>query len=213
MHPPQMPPAWERFREVGPLSAFFGTLFDILRAPGAFFSRLPTDGSVRAALVFWVVTTLPPFVVSGIEGYSFMQETIDIIMTAPRAGMFEVPWWIFVIVAPLVQFASLLCGLAMVHLILTLLGHARGGWRGTWRAGGYASAPAVLGFLPLIGVLVAGLWTAVLQYVALRRVHAAPVWAVLLAYLIPVVAVLLIAVGLVLVVIAFVAPSFLGLPA
>jgi|GEM_PF-2565943 len=212
MPPPHEIPPWERFREAGPLSAFIGTLWSVLRSPALFFSRLRADGPVRPALLFWIVTTLPPFVVSGIEGYSFMQETIDILMTAPRPGVFEIPWWIFVVVAPLVQFASLLSGLAMVHLVLTLLGYARGGWRGTWRAGGYASAPAVFGYLPLVGVLVAGIWTAVLQYMALKRVHAAPTWAVLLAYLIPVAGIMAIGIGLVLIVIAVVAPAFLGLP-
>ncbi len=210
--PPVMPPAWERSAEVGPLTGFFTTFTDILRAPAAFFSSLPADGPAAPALIFWALTTLPPLVVSGLEGYSFLNEMLDIVMTAPRPGVLELPWWIFGIVAPLVQFASLLSGLAAVHIILALLGRARGGWRGTFRAGGYASAPALLGFIPLIGTLIAGLGTMMLQYLALRRIHAAPAWAVLLAYLIPVIAVLLIGAGIMLIIIALVAPSVLGLP-
>jgi hypothetical protein len=61
-------------------------------------------------------------------------------------------------------------------------------------------------------VLLAGIWTAILQFMALRRVHEAPVWAVLLAYLVPVMGVLAIGVGLVLIIIAFAAPAYLGLP-
>ncbi len=106
---------------------------------------------------------------------------------------FSIPWWVFVIVAPILQFASLLADICAVHILLKMMGHDRGGWRGSFRAGGYASAPAVFGYIPYIGAMVGGLWMGVLQFVGLKRIHQVPTGILLLAYLLPVVVILILA--------------------
>lgn len=206
-----MPPAWERFHLVGPLSAFFGTVFDVIRAPLRFFEALPAHGPVLHVILFWAITTLPPMVVSGLQAHSFIQEVFSLTVTAPRPAQLIIPWWLFTVAAPLFQFLSLLGGLAVVHMLLQMMGHAHGGWSGSYRAGGYASGPAIFGFIPLIGVPLAGIWVAVLQFIALRRIHRVPTGILLLAYLLPVLAVLTLAVGIVLIIVAILSPGALSL--
>ena len=204
-------PAWERLRELGPLTAFFRTVWDVVSRPVSFFEALPAGGPVPPAVLFWALTTLPPMVVSGMQANSFLNEVISITMTSPRPGYLQIPWWVLTVAAPLLQFVSLLTGLAVVHMLLQMMGRAGGGWRGTFRAGGYASGPAVFGFVPLVGAPLAAVWVAVLQFVALKRVHRVPAWVLLLAYMLPVLAILLIGVAVLLIVISFVSPDLLNL--
>jgi hypothetical protein len=119
---------------------------------------------------------------------------------------------VFVIAAPLLQFASLLADLCAVHLLLKLMGHARGGLSGTFRAGAYASAPAVFGYVPYIGAIAAGLWVAILQFVGLKRVHQVPTGILLLAYILPVVVVLLLAAAILVASLSLISPGHFNLP-
>ncbi len=207
-----MPPAWERIGDDGPLTAFFGTTLDVLRAPIRFFEELSPAGPVAAVFGFWLITTLPPMVISGTSAWTFLQEMIGILVTAPQPMTFTIPWWVFVIVAPLLQFLSLVADICAVHVLLKLMGHARGGWRGSFRAGGYSSAPAIFGYIPYIGAMVGGLWIMLLQFVALKRVHQVPTGILILAYLLPVVAILILAAAAVVIAISLISPDLLTLP-
>lgn len=204
-----MPPAWERIEDEGPLTGFFGTAIDVIRAPIPFFEALSPTGPVASVIGFWLLTTLPPMVISGLSAWTFLNEMVEILVTAPEPVYLAIPWWVFVIVAPLLQFASLLADLCAVHVLLSLMGRARGGWSGTFRAGGYASAPALFGYIPYIGALAGGLWVAILQFVALRRIHDVPVGILLLAYLLPVVVILILAAAAVVAAIAIISPDLL----
>ncbi len=204
-------PAWEQLREVGPITAFFKTVWSVTSRPVEFFETLPSRGPVAVVLLFWSLTTLPPMIIAGIQANAFLEETISMMMTAPRPAYMEIPWWLLTIAAPLMQFLSLLTGLAAVHMLLQMMGYASGGWSGTYRAGGYASGPAVLGFVPLVGVPIAAIWVALLQFIALRRIHKVSRGILLLAYLLPVLLILFIGVAAVLIVLSIVAPDLLNL--
>jgi hypothetical protein len=202
-----LPPAWERLAERGPLTSFFGTVIAAVSRPDRFFRELDPDGPIGPALSFWLLTTLPPLVVSGFSGNRMLDRLLSGELTASAPLDWHIPWWILPVVAPLVQFASILLGLAVVHLVLRGLKEAHGGWSGTVRAAGYASAPAVFGLVPIAGAPIAGLWAAVLQFMALRRVHGARTSALLAAYILPVMAVLLVAVLLAVIAIRVYAPE------
>jgi len=207
-----MPPAWERIGDDGPITAFFGTILDVLRAPIRFFEELPPSGPVARIFGFWMLTTLPPMVISGISAFAFLQEMLEILVTAPEPMVFTIPWWVFVIVAPLLQFTSLVADICAVHMLLKMMGHARGGWRGSFRAGGYSSAPAIFGYIPYVGAMVGGLWIMLLQFVALKRIHQVPTGILILAYLLPVVVILIVAAAVVVITISLISPDLLALP-
>ena len=202
-------PAWEQIREVGPITAFFRTVWSVITRPVVFFETLPSRGPVAVVLLFWSLTTLPPMIVSGIQANAFLEEMVTMLMTAPRPAYLVIPWWLFTIVVPLMQFLSLLSGLAAVHMMLQMMGYAAGGWSGTYRAGGYASGPAVLGFVPLVGAPIAAIWVGLLQFIALRRIHKISIGILMLAYLLPVLLVSFIGVAALLIVLSIVAPDLL----
>gem|GEM_PF-7117617 len=64
-----------------------------------------------------------------------------------------------------------------------------------------------------MGAPLAALWVALLQFLALKRIHRVPTGILLLAYLLPAAAILLLGVGVLLVVMAIVAPDILGIGA
>jgi hypothetical protein len=189
-------PPWEERADVGALTAFVATVGRVLIHPRAFFVRLPAKGPVAEVILFWMLTTLPPLMVSGAGTHHFLERLPDLINVDPASIPFHFPLWVFVMVLPLLQLVALLSAVLLVHLMLSLLGGAGGGLVATLRAAGYASAPALVGLLPLVGGLVAGLWVGVLQYYALWKVHRTGHTRMVLAYLLP--ALLAVALGIVL---------------
>ena len=202
-----LPPAWERPAERGPLTSFFATVIAVVSGPDRYFRELDPDGPIGPALSFWSLTTLPPLVVSGFSGNRLLNRLLSGELTASAPLDWHIPWWVLTVVAPLVQFANILLGLAVVHLVLRGLKEAHGGWSGTMRAAGYASAPAVFGLVPIAGAPIAGLWMAILQFMALRRVHGARTSVLLAAYLLPVLAALLVVALLAVIAIRIFAPD------
>jgi hypothetical protein len=200
-------PAWEQMAEVGSLTAFFRTIIEVVGSPSSFFTRLSPQGPVRRVIGFWAATALPPLVVAGISANALIHDLITVTLNAPQPVQWRIPWWVLTVAAPLMQFMSLLFGLAVVHLVLQMLGEDRGGWSGTFRGAGYATAPGVFGLVPVVGAPVAGLWVAILQFMALRRVHRTGFGMLLLAYLLPVVAATIIGIGLALILVALLAPE------
>ncbi|MFO7767870.1 MAG: YIP1 family protein [bacterium] len=179
-------PAWERTRDLGPLTGFFVTVRETLTRPRDFFEGLSAEGPWERVLGFWALTSLPPMAAAGVSAHRFVQRIPELAQVDPASVPFHVPWWVFTIAGPLLQFLGLLFGLALVHLVLRLLGGGEEGWTGSLRAAGYASSPALLGFIPVAGGLIGGLWAALLQYYALLRVHREHPGRLLLAYLLPV---------------------------
>ncbi len=183
--PASSPPAWERRSELGPLTAFFTTVVGVLARPRSFFEGLEPAAPAGSALVFWGLATLPPLVVSGAGTHGFIERLPALLQVDPSVITFHPPLWLFVVVLPLLQCASLFGAVLLIHVMLALLGGAKGGLRGTLRAAGYGAAPALISLVPLVGGMVAGLWVGILQYYALFWVHRCGHGRLLLAYLLP----------------------------
>jgi hypothetical protein len=179
------PPPWEQRADLGVLTAFFTTVGRILTRPRAFFGGLSPDGPVATVLLFWVLTALPPLMVGGAGTHDFLERLPALINVDPASIPFHFPLWVFVVALPLLQLGALLSAVLLVHAMLALLGGAKGGLAGSLRAAGYASAPALVGLVPLVGGLVAGLWVGILQYFALWKVHRTDHTRLVLAYLLP----------------------------
>lgn len=203
-------PPWERTGQVGPLTGFFATVWQVLSAPRDFFEGLDASGPWERVLGFWALTSLPPMVWAGLSAHRFVQRIPELAQVDPSAVPFHIPWWVFVVLGPALQFLSLLFGLVLVHLVLRLIGGGQGGWTGSLRAAGYASSPAILGFVPVVGGLIGGLWAALLQYYGLLKVHDEDSWRLLLAYLLPVLLFLALGGLLALAAIRYLAPHLEG---
>lgn len=187
-------PPWELRADLGILTAFVTTVGRVLARPRDFFEGLRSDGPVGSVLLFWALAALPPLMVGGAGTHDFLERLPGLINVDPASIPFHFPWWVFVIVLPLLQLGALLSAVLLVHLMLSLLGGTNGGLSGTLRAAGYASAPALVGLVPLVGGLVAGLWVGILQYFALWKVHGTDHTRLVLAYLLP--ALLAVALGI-----------------
>ena len=89
----------------------------------------------------------------------------------------------FTILGPLGNVLSLYVVAALTHVVLRVLGSAKNPFAETLAAIGYATAPALLSVVPLVGAVVGGVWQFVLIFIALRRRQGAGVAAAVVGML------------------------------
>jgi hypothetical protein len=73
----------------------------------------------------------------------------------------------------------------LIHLGVSVLAPQNRGFAATLRATAYGFAPMLLAVVPMIGHLLGGLWTLVLQTVAVGQIHRVPALRAVLAVLLP----------------------------
>jgi hypothetical protein len=188
------PTDWERRGEVGLLRGYFGTWKRELFSPDPFWRSVRPDGSLWDAISFgWItslVYALPAALVSwgqvqlqtqsafgnpGLEGplREFVQLSRD-------------PRWLFGSMAATLVFypATFLISAAIFHVLCLIFGAGKNGFTATARVFGYASAPMLVGWVPCLGPIVAGLYSLVLQIWGLTRIHRTDVWRPIVAYVV-----------------------------
>lgn len=162
---------WERRVELGFGKAFVETVkLALLRpadglatppggapigAPFGFAVLCHSLGMIFATLwqVAWMIVTM-----RGFGGGVGVSELAVIGGMGIFAGPFAALYWVF------------LWG-GIVHVSLLLLGAGRGGFGATARVQSYASASALLQIIPLVGGMVAVVWSLVIQIVGLASAH------------------------------------------
>ncbi len=89
-------------------------------------------------------------------------------------------WWL--ILAPLVTLAGLYLSAAYIHLGLIMVGGAKQGFAATLRVSGYACAFYIFYLVPLLGMMVGGIWGIVVVIGGLAGAHGINGWRVVWAY-------------------------------
>ena len=170
-----------------PADTFFSTCVRVIFSPRELFDSLSTAerrrwGPVSFALAVGALSmSLGAFTAGLLEG------------SVARAIGLALAW---LFASPFVTIAGLYISAAIFHASLVVLGARRGPYRATLACVAYASAPALFGVVPVIGVLIGTIWQGVVLVIGLARVHRAgvvrPLVAVLAMNLMPV----LVALGL-----------------
>lgn len=166
---PGGPPPFE-----DPAEGFLGGLWrswkESLLRPSRFFSRVGDGGTIlRPLLYYLIVTVVGAFFtlmwqsvwisLVQVEGYAEVGEAMAV---GPVLSFFF---------SPFVALVVLVMGVLVYHLGALVLAPDRQGMAATARVVCYAAGPAVLAAVPVLGSLVAGVWTLVLQVVGLREAH------------------------------------------
>jgi hypothetical protein len=160
-----------------PIRAFerMNLTVDLVR-PIAYFVALILVAAVVAQVwnaVLWdtlmgvVKGFLPPQMNSLLHRPSALQIALGLIMT------------------PLVYLILLFVWSGVVHLILTMLGGAAGGFAATLRTICYARTSDVATLIPLVGGLIGFVWGRVLEIIGLSAAHRTEGWKAALAVFIP----------------------------
>ncbi|MFL5358580.1 YIP1 family protein [Archangium sp.] len=187
MGPDGEPTPWERRSELGLVQGYWETWKTVMFNPEKFWNRASPQGSLWDALSFaWIVVAINsllslPF--QFLQSPAQFQRMLDQMnsRTNMTPEMERMMTWFF---AGSGRFALLVGGLllyplgfvigaAITHLMCLLLGMSRNGFTATARAYGYASAPAVLTWVPCVGPIASFIYTLVLYVWGLARMQRA----------------------------------------
>lgn len=199
-------PPWEQREQLGFLKAFLETIRAVLLEPTATFSRMKLRGGFGAPLVFFLITSMIGAV--AMEFYKFAFRSLGGAMLQGEEGQkllaqmgtnYESLQSILVMPFVFIVGAFLVAG--VVHICLMLVGGANRPYEATFRVMAYAGgAAALMNLLPVVGVLVAGVWGLIVEVIGLSSVQGIGKGRAVLALLLP----LLLCCGLLLVAVFFV---------
>lgn len=213
------PIPWERRRDIGRMRAFWRTTKIATRSPTRFFRTPATEEGqlwpvVYGVLVYtagqlgsYLIMALLMLAGGGIVAAFAPEPELGGIILGYfgcwTVGMFPV----MLLQAPVYALLGIIAGAAMSHGTLALFRVPRGSFDRTLRVVAFANAPYILYVVPCVGPLVGWIGVVVLEVIGLREVHRIDTDRAVLA------AVGYRVVGLVLVVVAYVALIGLGVAA
>jgi hypothetical protein len=179
-------PAWERGEGNFPAGTVVESVRQVLAAPVATFRRMPSEGGFVKPLLFYILTGWASG--SAAVGYQLLAALINPSMVfGDMAKDLSSPMIVSIFVGILVFLpVFLIFGLslsaAFFHLALMMTGAAAKPFEATFRALAYAQgATSVLQFVPVCGGYLYPALSIVYSVLALREVHQADLWRVVLA--------------------------------
>ncbi|MBI5116766.1 YIP1 family protein [Candidatus Poribacteria bacterium] len=184
--------AWEYRRQIGRVNALFLTWWQTLFSPRRFFRGVPIGGNYRSPLLyglFWtligsaggvawklllfIYPTILEFLGGGLIQVSFQLSRIYIFVT------------VLLLLSPLFALVLLLIACAVYHMFVVLFTRRHGGFEATLRVICYSTGTNAFYFLPVAGVIVAGVWQLLLVTIGLKEVHRTSLPAAVIIALIP----------------------------
>jgi hypothetical protein len=178
---------WPPAEGVGVLAAAGRTWRESVFDAASFFRRMPDDAPLGPALVYLVGVTV---LASGIQLFW------DMLLLAVRppgdgAGSLFLPTsprqaLITFFFSPFVMLAALFVGAGVWHIVLRILGGARGRYGTTARVFAYAQGPQLFAIVPFLGTLVGGVWGLAIAVIGLREAHRTTTGKAVAAVLIPI---------------------------
>ncbi|HZH04639.1 MAG TPA: YIP1 family protein, partial [Myxococcaceae bacterium] len=195
---PQAPPAavtltreetpWERRAQNGVVPGYFETWRQVMFSPDPFWRRLRPDGPWPDALFFgWITAALAGLLQLPFQFFSFNAQLQNILLRSNRDHS-RTSEWMRQIAEAMQQAGgaavaigsyvgttlfipvALFISAAVLHGTCLLLGTGGKGFWASFRVVAYASAPALLGWIPCVGGFVF-LYALVLEILGVARVH------------------------------------------
>jgi len=188
--PPLPPFPWPPDAGEPVLEAWGRTWHGAALEPRRFFASLPHDGSLGAAILFYLSIGIP------VAGSQLFWRMLGIGgMPGDGAATGWSPLTDF-LASPLVLLVAIFLAAGVTHVLLLIVGGAGGRFGVTARVFAYAYAPQLLGIVPAIGSSVGFVWMVVVAIAGIREAHRTTRWKAAAAILIP------LGIGLIFVVIA-----------
>jgi len=166
---------WERRAELGVVSAWLQTLKAVITGPSGFFERLDKTEQSNACLFIPIINQTIVATASFVWGLLFA----GMIAAATGDGKSPLAAMLFVqggmgvvaiVVAPLAAVIGVYVGAGLTHLFLAVTKKATAPFQQTMRCWCYASSPGIFGVVPIVGAI-AGLWSIVVQIIAIMKLH------------------------------------------
>lgn len=171
---------WEERDRIGFGNALVETTKRVLGAPVPLFRALSRPSGIGSPLLYAVIVGW-----LGVVAASFYSALFQSLVGSSMAGFGESPelaaalgfaqsWGGFLvqaIFAPVGLVIGLFVVAGVFHLMLLILGGAKGSFETSFAVVGYAQAPALLMIVPFCGSLVAWVWSLVLYIIGLSEAH------------------------------------------
>jgi len=192
-------PAWET-RSGSVFRRFAETLKQVFGNPAAFFANLKLEGYRRALTFAWIVCTLAVFFFALYGLWQLSRNSAAMLQDADLASgqdpeelisSMHNSLLITLFGSPLFGLVNVFLSAVLYHLGIMLAANRQVGFAATFRATAYGFAPLILVAIPFIGHLIGGMWSLVVQIIALANVHRISPARASLAVLLPVTGVLL----------------------
>jgi hypothetical protein len=183
---------WENRPGFGLWSSIISTVKAVLFSPGEFFASLPKDAGMREPLAFGILTGSV-----GLMFSLFWQSLVllgSLLPQAPAllrqfaAALLFLAFFLFV---PVFVSGSVFVYSAILHLLLRIVRGGSGGFEASFRVVAYSQAAQTWGLIPFVGSWIGGIWQLIVQIVGLRGIHETTYARVILAFMIPFVAIIL----------------------
>ncbi len=166
-----------------PINSFIEVVRRLVYQPAIFFARLPRRGNIINPLVFALICYEISAILGGLLGLSGGE---------PDRGL--VPFVVSIIAAPIAGAIGLVVLSGIMHLLVRLIvGAGNSGFGATFRVASYAIVGNLVGWIPIIGSLIAVVYGIYLSAVGVREMHETTTGKAVLIVLIPGTVILLIA--------------------
>lgn len=188
---------WETWR-TGRWRAFWQTWKSVMVNPVRFFKRVPPEGNFvlplyyglicqsAAVILMWAYQagfqSMPSIVhyVAGFGGWGAV--TFADILAWPTVVIFII---VLIVAAPVAALISLFFTSAVYHICLKILGGAKKGYEATFRSLCYGSSAQFLSIVPIVGTVIAGVWSLVLTVIGIKHLHDTTYTRAILAVVLP----------------------------
>jgi len=185
--PPPPPPAggtpgglpWEQRERYGAVDGFVETLKLLVTAPADAFARSRRHGDLVSPLAYAVLIGWIGVVVAGLWRLTIGTSILSMLPGEPRGAAFGLAFSGFrmvaaLVLAPIFILIGLFVWAAVLHLFLMLYGataNSDTGFEGTLRVLAWSTTSQLGEAVPLVGWLVAMVWSVVLQTMGLAVYH------------------------------------------
>jgi hypothetical protein len=169
------------------ITAFADTWRGAALTPRRFFRALPEEGSIGAALLYYLPLGIA---VAGVNLFwallsGGIETEQDAVLGRLELGRGVSPILEFLF-APVILLASIFIAAGVTHLLLRLFGGANRDFGFTTRVFAFAYSPQILAVVPVVGTIAGFVWMVVVAVIGLKEGHRTSLGRVLAAVLIPV---------------------------
>lgn len=198
---------WERRLDLGLWTSIYRTAKESLLSPDRLFKGMAHDAGLKEPLAFGLLLGSAGSMLGFFWQFlmiSFASGRVAFVPFFPGEVTVGIIFVALMVFTPLFVAATLFAYAGILHLMLRIVGGAQGGFEASFRVICYSQSAQALALIPFIGGWIGGLWQFIVQVIGLREIHETSYLRVCMAFLIPVV-------GVVLLVVAGLIPLFMYL--
>ncbi len=180
------------------MRALWETWKQVMTNPVAFFKRVPKQGNFVLPMYYGVICQSIAIILMWAYQAGFQSIPTLLDYSAAFGGYW--PWtahdmtlsstaiffMALLLVAPVFALVGISFTSALYHVALKVFGGAHQGFEATFRVVNYSASAQVLSILPIVGTVIAGVWSLVLTIIGLQKVHQTTYARAILAVLLPV---------------------------